>query len=202
MTQTEATIYLSERRRPSVSGLKTESDGVVVFDNILTPSQSYELVVGENSQVLLFPYIGDLEVVGYKLLEENQIQFFTAIGNFQIQNTYTDEAINFFEIHIQNQNLELPQNTISLDFATNLNQLINISDKIQIGQFELREEGVYTPQNPENKVFVYAVEGAFEAQNRLIQPRDGLQLQFLEEVEFEALSDNAIILFIEFCVIT
>lgn len=197
MTQTEATIYLSERRTPSVIGLKTELDGVVVFDNILAPNQSYELVVEADSQVLVLPYIGDLEIVGLNLLEENQIQFFTEIGNFQIQNPYTDDAINFFEIHIQNQTLELPKNTISVDFAANLNQLISISDKIQIGQFGLREEGFFTLQNPENKVFVYAIEGAFEAQNRLIQPRDGLQLQFLEEVEFEALSDNAIILFIE-----
>lgn len=197
MTQTEATIYLSERRIPSEIGLKTELDGVVVFDNILAPNQSYELVVEADSQVLVLPYIGDLEIVGANLLEENQIQFFTEIGNFKIQNPYTDDAINFFEIHIQNQTLELPKNTFTLDFTANLNQLISISDKIQIGQFGLREEGVFTLQNPENKVFVYAIEGAFEAQNRLIQPRDGLQLQFLEDVEFEALSDNAIILFIE-----
>lgn len=197
MTHTEATIYLSERRTPSVIGLKTELDGVVVFDNILAPNQSYELVVEADSQVLVLPYIGDLDIVGLNLLEENQVQFFTEIGNFQIQNPYTDDAINFFEIHIQNQTLELPKNTISVDFAAKLNQLVSISDKIQIGQFGLREEGVFTLQNPENKVFVYAIEGAFEAQNRLIQPRDGLQLQFLEEVEFEALSDNAIILLIE-----
>ena len=64
-----------------------------------------------------------------------------------------------------------------------------------------REDGVYSLKNPQNGVFVFVIEGAFEVQNRLLEPRDGLAISAVEAIEFEALSNNAIILFLEIKII-
>ncbi|WP_409034090.1 hypothetical protein [Runella sp.] len=67
-----------------------------------------------------------------------------------------------------------------------------------MGKFGGREEGIYTVRNPErNGVFIFVIEGAFEVQNRLLHPRDGLSLTHVTEVEFEALSNDAILLVLE-----
>jgi redox-sensitive bicupin YhaK (pirin superfamily) len=44
---------------------------------------------------------------------------------------------------------------------------------------------------------VYVIEGAFEVQYRLLHARDGLALWEAERVEWEALSNDAILLVLE-----
>ena len=51
--------------------------------------------------------------------------------------------------------------------------------------------------NKEAGAFVFVIEGAFEVQGTLLHERDGLALWKTEEVEMEALSNEAIILVIE-----
>jgi len=46
-------------------------------------------------------------------------------------------------------------------------------------------------------VYVFVIEGAFEVQNRLLHARDGLSLSSATEVEFEALSNDAMLLILE-----
>ena len=46
-------------------------------------------------------------------------------------------------------------------------------------------------------VFVFVIDGAFEVSNRLLQARDGLAITKASQVEFESLSNEAIIMFIE-----
>ena len=66
-----------------------------------------------------------------------------------------------------------------------------------IGKFAGREEIVHTIASPCNGLFVFVIEGAFEVQYRLLHARDGLALWDLQEVEFEALSNDAIVLVVE-----
>lgn len=52
-------------------------------------------------------------------------------------------------------------------------------------------------KNSRSSVFVYILSGVFEVQNRLLHMRDGLSLRNLEEVEFEALAQDSVILLAE-----
>jgi redox-sensitive bicupin YhaK (pirin superfamily) len=65
-----------------------------------------------------------------------------------------------------------------------------------IGQYDGRAEGIFTSWNPNHSAFIFVIEGAFEVQNRLLERRDGLALRNAEMVEFEALSNGAIVLII------
>ena len=69
--------------------------------------------------------------------------------------------------------------------------------KISIGKYGGRSEGIYQSRKNVRGVFAFVVEGAFEVQNWLIEKRDGLALWNLTEVEFEALSEGAVLLLIE-----
>jgi hypothetical protein len=60
-----------------------------------------------------------------------------------------------------------------------------------------RQEDIYHLKNPDHGLFVIFIEGAFEVQNRLMEARDGLSLQNPGKLEFESLSNDAIILIIE-----
>ena len=66
-----------------------------------------------------------------------------------------------------------------------------------MGKYDGRREGVFKLTKDTHTVFAFVIEGAFEVQNRLLHARDGLGLWNLDEVEFEALSNEAIILLIE-----
>jgi redox-sensitive bicupin YhaK (pirin superfamily) len=71
-----------------------------------------------------------------------------------------------------------------------------------IGQYDGRGEGTFTVPAAGRNVFVVVLRGVFEVANRLLHEKDGLSLRYESaethnDVEFEALSDGAILLFID-----
>jgi hypothetical protein len=66
-----------------------------------------------------------------------------------------------------------------------------------IGKFDGRKEGTHIVTDAGKGIFVFVIEGAFEVQNRLLQLRDGLALWNTASIEFEALSNDAILLLLE-----
>jgi quercetin 2,3-dioxygenase len=120
-----------------------------------------------------------------------------------IHNPFDSELVSYLQIHLQNNDYQ-PFNAESIaafDFANAKNQLLPYFDDGKyygsIGQFDGRKDSVYSLKNPKNGVFAFVVEGVFEVQNRLLHARDGLALWDIEEVELEALSNDAVILLIE-----
>jgi redox-sensitive bicupin YhaK (pirin superfamily) len=60
-----------------------------------------------------------------------------------------------------------------------------------------RQEAIYHKKNPKTGVFIFVIQGELEVQYRLMHEGDGLALWEVDEVEFEALSNNAILLILE-----
>ena len=87
-----------------------------------------------------------------------------------------------------------------LDFTLR-NNAFKISKALQqpnfIGLYNGRAEGYYALRDSEKSIFGMVINGAFEFQNRLMENRDAILLWELEELEFEALSEDALILFME-----
>ncbi|WP_250255720.1 hypothetical protein [Chryseobacterium sp. Marseille-Q3244] len=81
------------------------------------------------------------------------------------------------------------------------NNIFRISETLSqpnfIGLYNGRAEGFYALQHSENSIFGMVISGAFEFQNRLMENRDAIVLWGIHELEFEALSEDALILFIE-----
>lgn len=188
----------------------------VFNDDTLAAGKSFKMHLEENTEVILLPVVGAVE---YKnslgktgILEAGQMQIFTADEGmeYEITNPYETELVNFIQIFLTNTgNSFTPEiQEINIDLE-NRNQLFPLFSRGEngltthhdsfgyIGKYSGRNEDLYQLKNPENGIFVFIVEGAFEVQNRLLEARDGLSLWNLDELEFEALSNDAIILVLE-----
>ena len=162
--------------------------------------------------VLLLPVIGGLNndtgSATPDFLDVGESCWFFAAkdSEFRISNPYENELINFLQIRFtiddaDGDRVEDRRHTFDID--QHKNQLVPFQPRSHrvgsflLGTFQGRNEGMYELRDPANGVFVFVLEGAFEVQNRLLHARDGLALKHAESIEFEALSNEAIILIIE-----
>lgn len=223
--QTPAHIYLqSQRKVIRNEGFRSystfdETKGIgnlIAFHEVeLDAGQSVDIKTDVLTEIILVPVVGGVELISagtdsiFLRVGETFRFFEFPESDFKITNPYPTETISYLQIHIRpdltedaTNNLfdELPVNRFSLE---DINALIpaftNLSRSVSavIGQYNGREEGSYILNNPQNTVFAYIINGAFEVQNRLLEKGDALSLWELEEVEFEALSDGAVVLLME-----
>jgi quercetin 2,3-dioxygenase len=191
--------YFDENRKPFGNLLAFN-------DDTLSSEHSVNVQFQENSTVIIIPLIGGLE---YRNSFENN---FLEAGNgllltgvvgkdYEIINPYEKEHINFIQIWLKN-NAEnfTPKSEV---FSFNLNQQNTLHSIFSInhqegfiGKYEGRKKGEFMIKNPENGVFAFVIDGVFEVQDRLLHARDGLAISGLEMIDFEALSDGAVILLI------
>ena len=123
----------------------------------------------------------------------------------EISNPYEKDIINYLQIGIKNNVVlfEKVNDTFAFDFEKDKNQLIEVVSfndlplKVSAGIFDGREESIYKMQSQKNNFYAFIIDGAFEIEGRLMHARDGLALWDIEQIELEALSNNAIALIIE-----
>lgn len=191
----------------------------VLNDDTLAGNRRLSMRVEQNIDIVLLPIVG---TISYKntldtvrrdsfgeggYLEVGQAHVFSAASNisFEITNPYQTDLVNFLQIWFFNRSPTFQPfiHTFSFDLENPKNQLMPLFSTQNkgcegfIGQFTGRSEGVFKVKNPKNGVFVFIIEGAFEVQNRLLESRDGLALTNVELLEFEALSNDAVLIFIE-----
>ncbi len=218
MLQTEGIIFLSEKRKcfendtfrsyiilPNPESVSPFTSLIKFADNTLSAQKTSILLVEEDYIVLLLPLVGAIEI-SYekesKIVNSGEIAFFFVKNQDKIliQNPYENELVNYLEIWIKREdiiergvfitqfNLEIAPNKLTEIFSAN-----KISEKLFIGKFNGRKEDILPI---ENYAFVFVINGVFEVQNRLLENRDGLILWNLDELEFEGLGQENIILVI------
>jgi redox-sensitive bicupin YhaK (pirin superfamily) len=182
----------------------------VLNDDTVAGGETISMVVEADSDVLLVPVVG---AISYKdsrgnsmIIEAGECQLYaTPKGTtIHIGNLYKDELVNFLQIWFYRSAIEedLGPQLIPFDIVNYKNQAVpiptdNSSCKYAIGKYAGRSESIYHLQNAGNGLFVFVIQGAFEVQYRLLQARDGLALWEADAVEWEALSNDAIILVME-----
>ena len=186
---------------------------LVAFDDqTLAPEACCMILVEELTEIILIPLVGGIELTTESkeasYINSGETFHFLAKpeNKYQIINPYPEATINYLQIrfkpdilksaktHSDHHNIfDISQKNLLLPVFTTFNKNTNA----YIGKYGGREEGLYTIQNPENSIFVFIIEGAFEVQNRLLEKRDGLSLMHVETVNFEALSNDAVILLVE-----
>ena len=122
-----------------------------------------------------------------------------AAESYRIENPYADELVSYLHIVLQGSEAAEPY-LGSFDLSKNVNQLSTIHDthhRLSIGQFGGRVDVEHALNQTANDAFIFVIDGVFEVQNRLLHHRDALLLPTPETLEFEALSDGAILLVLE-----
>lgn len=180
----------------------------VLNDEELAGAGSIKSEIKEDTYMLLLPVTGDLDFTG----PANE-QIRVNVGELKIislpkkssvlfSNPFNEDIINYLQICIKaHKNLDL-SGLYNFDLDKNDNRLIPLCSpittfSISIGRFSGRSEGIYKLRNIHSNLFIFVIAGAFEVEGRLLHIRDGLALSSVEEVDFEALSEGAILLVIE-----
>lgn len=182
----------------------------VLNDDTLAGGKSISMAVEADSDVLLIPIVGAITYTDNRgnstIIEAGECQVYATPKHttIQIGNPYDDELVNFLQIWLYKTGVEpagVPQ-LIPFDIVNHRNHLVpipvnNTPYQIGIGKYAGRSASTYKLRSPNNGMFVYVIEGAFEVQYRLLHGRDGLALWEADAIEWEALSNDAIILVIE-----
>jgi quercetin 2,3-dioxygenase len=180
-------------------------------DDILRAGASMTMLVENATDVMLLPITGSL---GYQVgalpedfMEPGQVGILSlSAGNsYTISNPYETESINCLQFWFTNTAASSAITSQTSFDLTNQNRLLPIfgatdsANHVFVGRYGGREECAYQLTNLANGLFVFVIQGAFDVANRLLQEKDGLSLVNLTggKVEFEALSDDAILLLIE-----
>lgn len=218
---TEAVIYLADQRGLSQAhwyrssrtfksnAYRSETDTpsaelMMLNDDVVKGGHTLRYSFDEDTVVLLLPVVGTLisrfnagsvaVEVGQSLLipvERGEV--------VHITNPWQEDLINFISVAWRTTVIkEFMHHSFDLE---NPNQLTTLqySDRnvFSIGKFAGRADSTYKMNSTSKGVMVLALEGAFEVQNRLLHPRDALALWNTDEIEFEALSQGAILLIFE-----
>jgi len=189
---------------------------MLVFNDItLNAGKTVNISTTKPIEIVLLPVIGGLELVdryGESVFVSSgeSFRFLTfPESNFTVRNPYPLETINYLEIHLTP---DLSDEAMDNHMEDSLLNIFSLSDKNilipsfsglggkvtgYLGKYTGREEDEYLLANTENGIFTFIIQGAFEVQNRLLEKGDALSLLNVETVEFEALSNEAIILVVE-----
>jgi hypothetical protein len=178
-------------------------------DDTLTAGSKITFEAPLDIHILLLPVVGGIKFSmagdSPSLLEagEGQWLYLREGDDLEISNPFDAQVVNFLHLWISERETgsKLPMQKLFFDVDLNKNQLQPLKvighEVGCIGKFDGRKEGIHRVKHRGNGIFIFVVDGAFEVQNRLLQSRDGLALWNVEDVEFEALSNEAVILMID-----
>lgn len=184
-------------------------------DDTLAPGHRISTHIDQSGYLLLLPIVGCIayaDNAGDKTMLQAGQLLITAVkpGRIvEIQNPM-DELVNYLQIRIKSDgaadndlwlldfDLDAAQNSIaSFTLDSTIIDTNRLPVSVAIGKFDGRKELIYTPLRKDHGVFLFAIDGAFEVQKRLLHPRDGLGLWAPDAVEAEALSNEAILFLLE-----
>ncbi|WP_217604547.1 hypothetical protein [Chitinophaga sp. GbtcB8] len=173
-----------------------------LHEDTLDAEQSITLHVNAATDILLLPTVGAItwkDSTGQSgQVTAGQSLYYTSPREvvLVISNPYENALVNFLQWWFKCRAAADSSVKQLTDFDLNLHkdQLIPMGRQCWIGKFNGRAEAVHSLAAPDQGLFVFVLEGAFEVQYRLLNARDGLALWDIREVELEALSNDAIVI--------
>lgn len=179
-------------------GTLQKAEEIVVYEK-----GSFRLEITENQHYFLLLLYGKLQLKEFNITLKagTSVRFSSKKFNkLSLKNNLDDEQADFL-LFTFNEDQQDDFFMADSFFINHQNDLVmvekNNNFRAVIGLYEGRNEDIYTSEKIENTLFTIVLNGAFEFQNRLLENRDALLLWENEDAEFEALSENALILILE-----
>ncbi|ANF50036.1 hypothetical protein A0O34_05635 [Chryseobacterium glaciei] len=174
-----------------------------VSEIVLDKNGSYDFEYKENCTILMIVLYGEIVINDFEkpISAEQIFTLKSSESNFlTLKNNLPSEKADVLILELKSKTSE---NSFSIE-NLNLNEkntLIQISKNLEcpnfIGLYEGRKEQEYSLYEKGKSIFGMVINGAFELQNRLMETRDAIILNEIEMLEFEALSENALIILFE-----
>ncbi|MFD2942232.1 pirin family protein [Flavobacterium notoginsengisoli] len=180
----------------------------ILNEVILAPQQRISRFINSKTNSIILPLFGAIEykdsIGNAEFLCVDQIRVIAADDDLTLEifNPYENENVSYLEIEFDmgKQYFKNYFQQYKFDFSTH-NKLYSLFEVERalgfIGIYDGRKEGSFKLRNSKNGVFAFVLNGAFEVENRLLEAKDGLALKETEKIEWEALSENAILIVIE-----
>lgn len=180
----------------------------VLNEVILEPSKKTFTFIDTDTEVILLPLFGGIDYKDNRGKEDfiriEQLKHISAQKgmSFEVSNPYDLETVSYLEIWFlaKANNFKTASTRSDFDFSerNKMKPIFEFSNTMGfIGIYDGRKEGFYALKNNLNGLFVFVISGAFEMENRLLQAKDGLSLKKTDSIEWEALSENAVLLLFE-----
>ncbi|WBX95956.1 hypothetical protein [Chryseobacterium gambrini] len=193
----ENSCILNEMIPDEHSGLRTITE--VVFGENGTFDFNYQ----KNSTVLIIVLYGEIAINDFEkpVSAEHIFTLKSEEENIlNLRNNRQDEKADILIFELKSIQTDTFFSVEDLKINKR-NHLIQISEKVEypnfIGLYEGRKEEEYDLHHKGKSIFGMVINGAFEFQNRLLETRDAIIISEIETLEFEALSENALLLFFE-----
>ncbi|MFT3675966.1 MAG: hypothetical protein QM781_08725 [Chitinophagaceae bacterium] len=178
-------------------------------EETLAPGRRLTTEVREDSYLLLVPVVGGVQCSGTghhtRQAEAGELLVWPAEKKsiLRIHNPYS-ELIQFIQIGIKAENAPLQNEVLQYPLQLSGDRINWMEERPEktlpfvagLGKYKGRSEDSCRLSS-DRSLFVYVIQGAFEVQSRLLHAGDGLALWDATDVEWEALSNDAIILLIE-----
>ena len=183
----------------------TIEDELAIWEIEILPNGRFELPIAHNKLIVL-PLIGACRVAlsateaytvqSEQLMEINNSTFHKNVAVNNAGNT----AIKVLIVGVNNRLMYEPifhfkVQEIQLKYKNEWADITNLNF-IKIGIFDSRFKGSFSTK-PTKNVLAYTLSGCFEVENRLLNQSDTLFLADQTVIEYEALTENAILLCIE-----
>ncbi len=206
LESTKLSKYSIHREAPEHSPTRTFGSLHLFMETTLGAGCSEPISVETPMQFFILPLIGKVGVGSPKeqetlQTEEALLLSVKANEELWIYNNYQDADIHFLIAGFHCNELANGFTRFNLHHDILQGVFHQISQKglinVFIGQFNGRFDTTFSP-NSGSLIFAWVIQGAFEFNDCLIQKADGLAISSEEILEFEALSNDAMLILFEF----
>lgn len=185
--------YFHESRNPA--GILTQFS-----EHYLSGEKQLELF-SQNDSLFILPIEGELSINSRQQvfkIHPQELFVLSPDQQIQISNCFPDELTRFYVIQLRYNSIHPSVHSFLPDTR---NQLVSCYDSpevtLSIGIFDGRKDGEIAVSSY-HQTFVTIINGAMEVQNRLMETNDSLLAIDCKQLEFEALSENSVILTLSF----
>ncbi|GEM53193.1 hypothetical protein [Empedobacter brevis] len=177
-----------------------------IDDVALNGSGTYQKTIKESGYIILMPLMHNirLNMNGfYWKIEANQaFVYYLKKGTIlEVEGELSQDFAYFYSIFIVKEEQPIAKviTPINLERENRLEKIIRHDlFNVFLGKFELRKEAELPLKKNKRSWLVISLTGIFEVHNRLIESRDTLEINLDECIEFESLSENTLMMVIDY----
>lgn len=182
------------------------SDFAFIDDVAVNGQGTYQKVIKESGYLILLPLMNNIRLnmngFNWKIEVNQSFIYYLDKGTIiDVEGEYSNDYSYFYSLFLVKEKQQIAKMIIPIDFERE-NRLEKIIRhdlfNVFLGKFDLRRESEIPMKKVERNWLIISLTGIFEIYNRLIESRDLLEIKSDEHVEFESLSENSLLMVIDY----
>ena len=182
------------------------SDFAFIDDVAVNGQGTYQKVIKESGYLILLPLMNNIRLnmngFNWKIEVNQSFIYYLEKGTIiDIEGEYSNDYSYFYSLFLVKEKQQIAKMIVPIDFERE-NRLEKIIRhdlfNVFLGKFDLRRESEIPMKKADRNWLIISLTGIFEIHNRLIESRDLLEIKSDEHVEFESLSENSLLMVIDY----